>query len=217
MIRIYEKIGQPFFKSSSDLPDRHLPAELKRVLAILKQHSIELDILGEYPDRVIYQFITEELFQYLMEDLVVPGFIHHFCYEDFHPNHELDIRQRTVEFLSQWFGKQINEYSWQLADPFIHPDSREIPKQSVLKKIRAIFDSYSAFLNCEYLVSKLQFEWNQAAQTGTAFVEGRVRYDARLESGEIQHVEGCFELYFSNPGNWWSIFYFVFPGYNWNG
>lgn len=217
VVRIYEKIGQPFFKGSGELSDRHLPAELKKVLAILKQHSIELDILGEYPERVIYQFITEELFQYPMEDLVVPGFIHHFCYEDFHPNHELDIRQRAVEFLSQWFGKQLNEYSWQLADPFIHPDSREIPKRSVLKKVRAIFDSYSAFLNCEYLIGKLQFEWNKTAQTGSAVVEGRVRYDARLESGEIEHVEGCFELYLSNPGNWWSIFYFVFPGYSWNG
>jgi hypothetical protein len=215
-IRIFEKIGQPFFRAGGELSDSQLSSELKKLLGILKQYSIELDIMGEYPERVIYRFVTEELFQYSMEDLVIPGFIHHFCYEDFHPNHELDIRQRTIEFLSQWFGKQINEFSWQLADPFIHPDSRQIPKRAVLKKIHAIFDAYSAFLNCEYLISKLEFDWSEAAQNGRAFVSGRVRYDGRLENGEIQHVEGCFELYLSNPGNWWSIFYFVFPGYSWN-
>jgi hypothetical protein len=216
MVRIYEKIGQPFFRGSGELGDRRLSAELKRLLIILKAHGIELDVMGEYPDRVIYRFITEELFQYSMEDLVIPGFIHHFCYEDFHPNHELDIRQRAVEFLSQWFGKQINEFSWQLADPFVHPDSRQFAKRTVLKKIQAIFDSYSSFYNCEYLISKLEFEWSEAMQNGKAFVEGRVRYDAKLESGEVQHVEGSFELYLANAGNWWSIFYFVFPGYNWN-
>ena len=216
MVRIFDKIGQPYFKKGEVLPDKQLPAELKRIKSLMSQHRVELDILGDYDDRIIYTFIPEELILHEMDDLDMPGFLHHFCYEDFHPNHELEIRQRVVEFLSQWFSKKINEYSWQLADPFIHPDTRQFSKQTVLRKINAIFDAYCSFLNCEYLVSKVEFEWNENARNGRAFVTGRVRYDASLESGEMQHIEGPFELYLANTNNWWAIFYFTFPGYNWN-
>lgn len=215
-IMIYDKIGRPPCRKAQELSDRQLSRELKRLLHIMRQHRLELDVLGAYPDRAIYSFVTDELFRKEIEDLDMPGFVNHFCYEDYHPNHEMDIRERTIEFLSQWFGKQLNEYSWQLADPFIHPDTRQFKKEEVLKKIWQVFDSYQCFLNSEYLISQLDFEWSDQRQNGNAYVAGRVRYDARLENGEVIHQEGPFELYLFNAGNWWSIFYFVFPGFNWN-
>ena len=214
-VRIFEKLGQPFFRKEEEMNDVLITAELKRLKKLLDGQRLQLDILGDYPERLIYKFITEELFQVEMDNIDMPGFIHHFCYEDFHPNHELDIRQRVVEFLSQWFSKQINEFSWQLADPFVLPDTREIERAVVLKKITNIFDSYRSFMNCEYLVSHLEFEWDHRRQTGRAFVQGKVRYDARLENGEVVHVEGPYEFYLANTANWWGIFYFVFPGFKW--
>lgn len=100
-IRIYDKIGQPFFRKAEDLTDKQLSRELRMMLQLLNQHRLELDIQGTYPDRLIYKFIIEKFFYYEMEDLDMPGYIHHFCYEDFHPDHDADIRQRSVEFLSQ--------------------------------------------------------------------------------------------------------------------
>jgi hypothetical protein len=215
--RIFEKIGQPYFRKAEEFNDKECSRELIRLTRLLNAHQLELDIMGQYPDRLIYKFITEEFFYHEMEDLTMPGYVHHFSYEDFHPNHELDIRQRSVEFLSQWFSKQINEYSWQLADPFVHPDTREFPKNQVLKKIANLFACYQTFSNCEYIISKLEFDWSEQNQSGKGYVEGKVRYDARLENGNVIHVEGPFEFYLANAGEWWSIFYFVFPGYNWNG
>lgn len=214
-IRIYEKIGQPFFKREEELSDKQLSRELKRFLKLFRQHQLELDIYGDYEERVLYKFITEEFFHHEMEDVQMPGYIHHFCYEDFHPDHESDIRQRAVEFLSKWFSKQLSEYTWELADPIIHPDTREFPRNIVLEKIRKVFDSYRSFANCEYMISDLQFYWDEQNEKGRAVIEGKVRYDATLESGEILHLQGPFEFYLSNNTNWWSIFYFVFPGFNW--
>ena len=216
LIRIYEKVGQPFFRKAEELGDKQLSRELKRIRQLLQQNRIELDVLGQYPDRSIYKFIIEEFFYHEMEDLDMAGYIHHFCYEDFHPNHEMEIRQRSLEFLTQWFNHQINEYSWQLADPFIHPDTREFAKEIILKKIQNLFAAYSSFSNCEYIINQVSFEWNDDNECGRGFTEGSVRYNARTENGEIIHIEGPFEFYFSNPGTWWSIFYFVFPGFNWN-
>lgn len=215
-IRLFEKLGQPYFRKAEELKDAMLSRELKRLLQLLQQHQLELDVMGEYPDRTIYKFITEEFLFIEIEDMDLPGYIHHYSYEDFHPNHELDIRQRSVDFLSQWFSKQLNDYSWELADTFIHPDTREFNKQHVLKKVNQLFDAYECFMNCEYLINRLEYEWHEKLGSGRAIVEGQVRYDARTECGELVHREGPFEFYLSNTQGWWSIFYFVFPGFNWN-
>lgn len=214
-VRIFDKIGKPFFRKADSIPETHISDELKKILQLLNRHQLELDVLGDYPDRQIYRFITEEFIYHEIDDLEIKGYIHHFCYEDFHPNYDLEIRQRSVEFLTQWFSRQLGEYSWQLADPFIHPDSREFQKEQVLKKIRNLFDAYVLFKECSYIINDIQFEWNDEKQCGKGFVNGKVKYDAQTELGEMIHYEGPFEFYLSNSGTWWSIFYFVFPGFSW--
>jgi hypothetical protein len=214
-IRLFEKLGRPCFKRADSIADADIKNELATLNKLLGQHSIVLDVLGEYPDRQIYKFITEE---FIHEEIDIPeidGYTLHYCYEDFHPNYELEIRQRSMEFLLQWFSRQLGEYSWQLADPFIHPDGREFPKNIVLKRIRNVFDAYVQYTDCSYLVKEIQFEWNDAKQHGRGVVKGLVKYDAHTESGERINYEGPFEFYLSNSGTWWSIFYFVFPGFVW--
>ncbi|MBL7700434.1 MAG: hypothetical protein JNK79_19870 [Chitinophagaceae bacterium] len=215
LVTVYEKLGRPSFRKADTIPESHIAKELKRINEMLGQHQLELDVLGEYPDRQIYKFITEEFFYQQMDDLEMKGYIHHFCYEDFHPNYEMEIRQRSTEFLTQWFSRQLGEYSWQLADPFVHPDSREFSKEIILKRIRHLFDAYEKFSNCNYFIEKLTFEWDDEKQTGEGYVSGVARYDAVTESGEVIRYDGPFEFYLSNSGTWWSIFYFVFPGFTW--
>ncbi len=45
--------------------------------------------------------------------------------------------------------------------------------------------------------------------------EGMVKYDAVLENGETVHVEGPFKLYMQLEEEWWQIFYFHWPGFEW--
>jgi hypothetical protein len=201
LIKVYDKIGKPDFRKAAELSDKQLSKELKRLIRQMNHHRLELDVLGEYPDRVIYSFITEEFFEHEMENLEMPGYIHHFCYEEFHPNHEMDIRSRATEFLGHWFDKRIDEYSWELADPFIHPD---------------VFASYVSFTNCKYEFEEVSFEWDELKELGRGYAGGRVSYDAIAESGEKVHYEGPFQFYLSNTKNWWNIFYFIFPGFKWS-
>ncbi|HUQ66967.1 MAG TPA: hypothetical protein VM101_12480 [Flavitalea sp.] len=214
-IKLYEKLGKPFFRKADAIPETQIAHELKMIKQLLNRHQLELDVLGDYPDRQIYRFITEEFIYQEIDDLDMKGYIHHFCYEDFHPNYELEIRQRSVEFLMQWFNRQLGEYSWQLADPFVHPDSREFRKEVILKRIRNVFDAYVLFRECSYLINDIRFEWNEDKQCGKGSVQGTLKYDAQTEAGEIIHYDGPFEFYLSNSGTWWSIFYFVFPGFAW--
>ena len=217
LVRIHDKIGKPFFKKEEELPDKQLSRELKRLMKLLHDHRLELDVLGEYPDRRIYKFLTEELFIHEMEDLDMQGYISHFCYEEFHPNNEMDIRQRSVEFLTEWFDRKLNNCSRQLADMFIHPDSRTFSKEEVLERIQNLFASYISFSNCQYMIDRISFEWETDKCCGKGYVEGSLKYDALMENREIIHIEGPFRFYLTNENRWWSIFYFVFPGFSWNG
>ncbi len=217
LISIYEKLNRPAFKKVEDLPDKQLSRELKKVLKYMRDRQMELDVMGEYSDRDIYRFITEEFFNHEIEDLNMQGFIHHFCYEDFHPNHEMDIRSRSIEFLHHWFDKSFDKYSWELATTFIHPDTREFSREDILQKLQYIFDAYIRFTNCAYDIKELSFEWDDNKEEGKALVKGYVQYYAEMENRELVHKEGEFQLYFSSKEKWWNIFYFIFPGFSWQG
>src|SRR5690606_22942096 len=50
-------------------------------------------------DMVIYRFITEELVEHQMDDMRIPGMTLHYAYEEFHPNHDYDLRLGAEYFV----------------------------------------------------------------------------------------------------------------------
>ncbi|MEO8583438.1 MAG: hypothetical protein ABI415_06565 [Flavitalea sp.] len=215
-VKLFDKIGRPAFKNITQLRRVQVAEELKRLLKIMKASGIELDVLGEYDHAVLYKFLTEELFVHEMDDIELPGYMHHFCYEEFHPNHELDIRRHSIDFLDQWFGRRIDEYSLALGQQFIHPDTRIFSKEQVIRKVQQVFDAYPSFSHTKYTLREVSFKWDASSETGTGYAEGWARYRATNEANEEVDFEGLFSFYFSNCNNWWSIYYFVLPGFSWN-
>ncbi len=215
-VTIYEQIGSPTFAAAAGLSEDMAVEKLREMIVLLDQHGIELEVLGDYDSRTIYAFITEQFFQVQMEDPGLPGFRHRFCYEDFHPNHELDISQRCAEFMSQWFAGEINEYSWEMADMMIHPDSRLFSKERMLRKLQIFFQAFNGFREGNYQVDELAWEWDEQREHGKAYVRGSVRYAALLHNQDKIIYEGHFEFYLSNQDGWWTIYYFTFPGFSWN-
>lgn len=215
--KVYDLIGQPVYKKAVELSDSEISEELSHIKQILEKNNIVLDVLAEYDDRTIYSFITEELFEYETEtgEEPVPGMTRHFTYEEFHPNHKYDINKRAEEFVSGWFGRKFSEYSWELANEFVLPDGRMLTKQEVLNKFNLVFGSYKKFLNRKYIINDVSFQLNDEAGTGMGHAGGGVKYDAILENGDKIHFEGPFRLYMAKEYDWWNIFYFVFPGFEW--
>ena len=214
-VKVYELLGKPDYKKESELDDREIKTELKKLFDLLENNDMPLAVLGDYDPRIIYKFITEELFEHETDDVQLPGMTKNFTYEEFHPNHKMDIHERAMEFLSDWFEQNFNEYSWELNSTFILSDGRMMSKAEVLKKINNVFDSYSSFTNAKYAIAEPSFQWNDEHATGMGHAEGMVKYDAMLENGELIHFDAPFKLYMSNEYGWWSIFYFIFPGFEW--
>jgi hypothetical protein len=86
MKKIYEVIGSPAFEKAGNLDDATISLELQRIERLLAENCIELEFLEPQDDRFKYQFITEEFFEFEIEDIKVPGMINCFTYEEFYPD-----------------------------------------------------------------------------------------------------------------------------------
>lgn len=111
-ITVYEKIGKPCFKTAEMLSDFELTTELETVLELMRNNNMGLDVICDYEneDRLIYKFITEELFMHEIEDVNVPVMTSNFTYEEFHQNHKYDLEQATEDFLKIFFNKKSKLY-----------------------------------------------------------------------------------------------------------
>ena len=214
-ITLYECIGKPAYKRVHELAAAEVKDETKRLLKLLHSKNIVLDVLGQYDLTVIYKFITDELFNQRIREINVPGFMHHFVYEEFHPNHALDIGNAAQEFLDDWFEKRFNEYSTELADEFITTEGAVYPREEVLQKLGNCLDSYKQFINIKFKGTDISFDWDDKEGKGIGHAEGIFSYDAEIENGETIHIEGPYKLYMMNEFGLWKIFYFVFPGFSW--
>lgn len=215
-ISVYESIGKPDYRPANELTDIEISSELERLTSILDDHNMALDICdGPYPDRLIYAFITEELFTEETESTGVEGMRQHFIYEEFHPNHKAEITKRTHQFLKHWFTCNFDEYATELSGQIVIPDGRQMNKEEAIDKMRLFFDAFQGFKNDDYTIDAVSFEINPETFLGLGFAEGMLKYDALLEKGEMIHYQGPYKFYMQMEDNYWDIFCFILPGFNW--
>jgi len=106
-IPVYDFIGRPPFTAIENLESKNISAELERLLSVMRSHGIQLDCMCEYDDKVIYQFVTTELFGVEMDNIRMPGLVNHFTYEDFHMNNQYEIERIGVDLI-----KSIYNHEW---------------------------------------------------------------------------------------------------------
>lgn len=103
---LYDYIGRPAFKKWDTLDGKQTTQELARIQGLLNENNVQVDWICECDDATLYKFITEELFTHEMDDMRIPGMTCHFTYEEFHPNHDYDIRQQVSDFLHTVFERR---------------------------------------------------------------------------------------------------------------
>lgn len=211
MKNIFEQLDKPVFSPADELDDQAIELALEGLFALMKKKQIALAFSGTYDSRTKYKFITEEFFDEEITGPIIPGMTRYFCYEEFHPNHKLDIESKTISFISTWINHKVTEDCWELADTFILPNGQTLNKDEIANKIKNICNGYSEFKNCRYNIDKIDFQLQN--DTGMGFAEGTVKYTAVLRNHEEIDFLGPFKFYFTLEFEWWSIFYFIFPGF----
>ncbi|MBL4755367.1 MAG: hypothetical protein JKY52_17445 [Flavobacteriales bacterium] len=105
-IAIYDRIGRPRYQKVNEISDEEISNELDKVFELLGGNAICLDTICDVPERELYRFITEELFQYETDDIAMEGMVQHYIYEEFHPNHDYDIRKSCTELIDGLLDKE---------------------------------------------------------------------------------------------------------------
>jgi hypothetical protein len=214
-IPIAELLGDPVILPSYLLKPSELAAELQRIMQMLNAHGIYVYFRGAYPEKLIYEFIINELFRLETEDIDLPGYIRTFVYEDFHPQHKITIQDVASGFLEHWLSRRYEYFDLTVTDIFVTNRGQIKTKYEVLRKIQAVFDSYVEYSNASFYFSQCDFHWDESENMGTGHAEGYISYDASCEKGNLVHYEGAFKFYFTHEDNGWEIFYFILPGFQW--
>ena len=212
-IKIFDKISNPKIKKAGDLTDEQITEELAALNLLLENNNIEVSYLYEYDNRKKYVFLTEELFDVEIDDVTIEGMKNHFIYEEFHPNHEADIKKQAEVFINAWFNQTITTDNWELSDEFVLPERKTLSKQQVVDQIQNIFSLSCRFINGRYDIIDTSFQLMDNDR-GMGYAEGALGYRVVLANGETEVISGPFKLYFALEYGYWQIIHLVFPGFS---
>ena len=204
-VSVYDYVGRPEFKPASELSEKELSAELARLLRHLKENSVDFGSVCKYDDIVIYKFLTEELFPYQMDDIRMPQMMTGFIYEEFHPNHEYDIRRNAKRFVSDMLGEKFTpeNFSYVLAKE-VQFNNKSVPKSEFLMSLM-LFREVCEYMRLEKMTdSNLDFDLN----SGTGSISGEMAYRKDNET-----VSGGFTLKFTLEHEFWYISGVCIPGF----
>jgi len=87
-------IGNPSFKPLAEIPPEHLEEEVDRILDLLAEFRIDVD-LEECSPREAYRFLTTEIMDSEIEDPLAPGWWNCFMYALYHPGPDEDEEQQV--------------------------------------------------------------------------------------------------------------------------
>ena len=218
-ITIFNLLGEPVFDDEKNMDEEKFRAEYSKLELLLEDHGIKVEFSRERNDRFKYHFITKELFDHATTFMPVKGMTTYFLYEEFHPDHELDIKNLTGQFLNDYFEKKLNEDTYYISDHFIEPDGNVLPKEELMKQFQAAYDVFMKLDNTSFTIENIGFELNEETvdgQQGMGYSEGEIRYDIIFNGGELKKIFGPYKIYFSLRWDCWEICFFYLAGFNYH-
>ncbi len=201
-IRVFDKIGQPDqFKMVADIPDEEMDAAWKSLSDYLHQHQISVDVCSpNITSRELYRFVTEELFEYKMDDMNIPGMMTGFIYDEFHPDPVYDNTRTAIEDCIHYIlEKQPMEWLYNFFDEGLRLNEHvSLTAEEFRTRVNRFKDAYSTLtVNSVDLVECVVNE-------SESKVSGRYSVLAEQEA-ETKLFSGSWRVFFEvNPehGNW---------------
>lgn len=218
-IAIRDYLGNPEFKSSSQLSARELIRSWNKVRRMLDQKRVRVDFLSDYTVETMYDFIVQELFDCEIDAPLMENQFVCFIYEEFHPNHVYDLRHITQEFMAAFFQNSVPvEHAFYLAQKLYAGKAEPVPVEKLPALVGRFHEMFECIQSYEYDLKRIEVDDKGEASHDTAllgFTEGIIRYWVRTHDHEVQLVEGPFRLYFQMEYGCWEIFFFEIFGFSW--
>ncbi len=213
-ILVYDMAGRPAWKPVAEIPDEEISAELNRLMSVLHENAISVDTICDVEERELYRFITEELFNHETDDIQIPGMTHGFIYEEFHPNHEYDIKNRCTELVHNILDKEKelqSDFSGLAKD--VEGRGKEKKnvhtREEVVEKISHFRDSFSSFTIHEFTLASIAV--NEAKNDAIATWD--ISFSGTIDgSNETIELEGFCFFSLKREYDWWVIYKMDMPG-----
>ena len=113
MIKVFDRIERPaHFKPVAEIRDNEIDTAWDELDSYLNKYHIDLAVCSpNISNRELYRFATEELFDYEMNDIFIPGGMTCFTYDEFYPDHIYDNTRTALEDGIQCILKKT-DFNW---------------------------------------------------------------------------------------------------------
>lgn len=213
-IKLFDYIGKPDFIPASQLTDKQMVEESLKLCNLLEENGINVSVLAEYPDevRLLYTFVTEELFDHEIDNMRLPGWTLNFIYEEFHPNHPYDIRNRCNEFIDYIFrdtfpGEERFDKCVISCSDLIYDESDNSEfKRMISPTLSNYFDAFPTRILEEFEIISLENDEE------FGLVKFTITYNVFTETKENLSFSGNGQFVLIQEYGWWMIKKVDMPG-----
>lgn len=143
-IKLYDKIKRPtHFKPVLEIGDNEIEKAWDELAAHLHKYGVMVDVCSpNISTRELYRFVTEELFEYEMNDMNLPCMMSSFIYDEFYPDPYYDnTRVATEECINYILEKDPLEWTHNF-----HHNNLQLNQHSLLTQedLKTIVNRYKA-------------------------------------------------------------------------
>jgi hypothetical protein len=212
---IYSFLGEPEFLPFDILRPEEVETNIERLFKIMDKHDIYLDFLCEYSLETMYRFITDEFMNHEISDMRIPGMNHGFIYEEFHPNHEYDLKNDAENFFNSIMNLKSDFKMYFLSPNMVKSTASELVDKIVYeKRIESFRNYYNKLRINQFEIIDVEIK-DINKSTKFAGVKFILDYEGILKSNNAK-VESCGKGYLSFvfTDDYWTISCIVFKGFH---
>lgn len=213
---VFEILGRPVFGEEENMNRDQFEVEYTKLKQLLVESGIKIDFMREREDRFKYNFITKELFPYETTFVPVKGMESCFIYEEFYPDHEMDLTDSTANFLNDFLTRKLEADAFYFSNEILERDGKTISPAELFKRFQLMYEATATFENTSFSIDNHHYDLKEieGEESGMAFTEGTIQYDIIFKNGERKMINGPFKVYFSRQWGSWYIYFFFLAGFN---
>lgn len=143
-----------------------------------------------------------------MDDIRIPGMRHCFTYEEYHPNHDYDIRKHGDEFIKFLIVKKWNEFfNNTLLASSISYNNNEYDQPGFAAIIQEFQEHNKKMKLLQWKIRSTWFDLPTESGGCEGFIKYKTTASRKVYEGEVR-------LEFKRSFDYWSISNTVIPGFN---
>lgn len=208
-IKIIDFIGSPVFQHCNELDPSRMPVALERLIRILNSKGIFVDWSLSCDIEQKYRFVTEELFEFEIDNVHIQGMQHHFTYENFHMNTETELKKIAEGLIQSIYG-----HHWKAEFDSIWL-AEAVYCQGKLLSTRRLVEAIDDFTKTHSHLSVISLEFGDVLIDKSelrAEVHVKINYRAQLTNEPRVEYVGTGTLIFVKDENFWQITGLNLPG-----